>query len=135
MNKPKQTYSRGQLAKLTSVNAETIRYYEKSSLLDEPARSIKGYRIYSETDVSRLTFIRRSRELGFSINEIKALLNLQNTGEESCGYVQQASQSHLTDIQNKITDLKKMEKTLISLIKQCKSNTTQTCPMIDTLFS
>lgn len=130
----KLTYSRGQLAKHTNVNAETIRYYEKNQLLDEPKRSNNGYRVYSNTHIERLTFIRRSRELGFSINEIKGLLSLQKE-TNSCEQVQQASKNHLQDIQSKIMDLKKMETSLKNLINECESNTSPACPMIETLFT
>ena len=129
------TYSRGQLAKLSQVNSETIRYYEKTQLLEEPIRADNGYRIYTKAHLTRLNFIRRSRELGFSINEIKALINLQHAGEASCEQVKTASQMHLNDIQNKITDLMKIQASLQGLIEQCESNSSSTCPVLDSLFA
>jgi len=68
--------SRGQVAKATELNIETIRFYEKKGLIKEPARSLNGYRQYSQEDISRLRFIKRAKELGFSLKEITDLLNL-----------------------------------------------------------
>lgn len=135
MTMPATTYSRGQLAKLTAVKAETIRYYEKCGLLKAPARSSGGHRIYSEQHAGQLRFIRRCRELGFAINDIGGLLSLSSAEGESCQQAQQATTAHLSDVQEKIKDLKKMEKTLKGLIKQCEGNTAPNCPMIETLFS
>lgn len=129
------TYSRGELATLTAVKGETIRYYEKCGLLEAPARSSGGHRIYSEKHAGQVKFIRRCRELGFAINEIAGLLGLVSIGEKSCQQVQQATTAHLSEIHNKIKDLKKMERTLKDLIKQCEGNTAPSCPIIETLFS
>ncbi|WP_339673263.1 helix-turn-helix domain-containing protein [Dasania marina] len=135
MTTSRTTYSRGELAKLTAVKAETIRYYEKCGLLKAPARSAGGHRIYSAEHAGQLKFIRRCRELGFTINEIEGLLSLASIGEKSCQQVQQATTAHLSDVHNKIKDLKKMEKTLKDLVKQCEGNTAPSCPIIETLFS
>lgn len=135
MAKLSPTYSRGQLAKSTGVKGETIRYYEKCGLLDAPARSAGGHRIYSEDHAQRLKFIRRCRELGFAISEINGLLSLASADEKRCEKVQQATAAHLTDVHDKIKDLKKMERTLKDLIKQCESNATPSCPIIEALFS
>jgi MerR family mercuric resistance operon transcriptional regulator len=129
------TYSRGQLAKLTGVKGETIRYYEKCGLLDAPARSAGGHRIYTEDHAGRLKFIRRCRELGFAISEIEGLLGLVSAGGKSCEQVQQTTAAHLIDVHDKIKDLIKMERTLKDLIKQCEGNTTPSCPIIEALFS
>jgi MerR family mercuric resistance operon transcriptional regulator len=129
------TFSRGQLAKLTGVKAETVRYYEKCGLLDAPARSAGGHRIYTEGHVGKLTFIRRCRELGFTISEINDLLGLANAGGKSCEQVRHTTADHLADVHNKIKDLRKMEKTLKGLITQCEGNTSPSCPIIEALFS
>ena len=129
------SYLRGELAKLTGVKGETIRYYEKCGLLKAPKRSSGGHRIYSEKHLGQVTFIRRSRELGFSISEIGGLLSLASTKEKSCRQVQQVTAAHLADVHDKIKDLKKMERTLKSLIKQCEGNTAPSCPVIESLFS
>lgn len=129
------TYSRGQLAKSTGVKAETIRYYEKCGLLGVPARSPGGHRIYSEDQAGRLKFIRRCRKLGFAISEIDDLLGLSSIGDKSCEQVQHATVAHLSDVHDKIKDLRKIERALNGLIKQCESNTTPSCPIIVELFS
>lgn len=135
MTRLSTTYSRGQLAKSSGVKGETIRYYEKCGLLDVPPRSAGGHRIFSEGHAERLKFIRRCRELGFAISEIDSLLGLAIAGEKSCEQVQQATSAHLTDVLDKIKDLRKIEKTLKGLIKQCEGNTTPSCPIIEVLFS
>ena len=135
MAKLSTTYSRGQLAKSTGVKGETIRYYEKCGLLDAPARSAGGHRIYSEDHARRLKFIRRCRELGFAISEIEGLLGLVNAGGESCEQVRQTTATHLIDVQDKIKDLRKMERALKDLIVQCDADTSPDCPIIEVLFS
>ena len=135
MAKSSTTYSRGQLAKSTGVKGETIRYYEKCGLLDAPARSAGGHRIYSEDHSRRLKFIRRCRELGFAISEIDGLLSLAIAGGRSCEQVRQTTAAHLIDVQDKIKDLRKMERALKDLIVQCDADTSPDCPIIEVLFS
>ncbi|MCL4113358.1 UNVERIFIED_CONTAM: hypothetical protein GTU68_027546 [Idotea baltica] len=129
------TYSRGQLANVTGVKGETIRYYEKCGLLDAPARSTGGHRIYTQDHEARLKCIRRCRELGFAISEINELLGLSDAREQTCDQVRQKTATHLDDVRDKIKDLKKMERTLQGLIGQCENNTARSCPIIETLFS
>ena len=131
----KAKYSRGQLAKATGVKAETIRYYEKCRLLDTPDRSAGGHRIYSDADMRKLVFIRRCRELGFSLMEIEQLLELADVGEKSCTQVQRSTQVHLDDVRSKIRDLRKMERTLKDLISRCEDNVSASCPIIEALYS
>ena len=130
-----ETYARGQLAKLTGVKSETIRYYEKCGLLDAPARSPGGHRIYTEENARQLTFIRRCRELGFTMKKIGELLYLAGTQKKTCEQVRLATAGHLDDVQNKIKDLRKMERTLRDLIGQCEVNYSSDCPIIDILSS
>ena len=116
------TYSRGQLAKSTGVKGETIRYYENCGLLNTPERSLAGYRIYSEDHAKRLLFIRRCRELGFSLNEIDGLLCLTDD-DKSCVQVRELTATHLNDVRDKIKDLKKMERALRDMVAQCDADT------------
>jgi len=102
----------GQLSKQTGCKIETIRYYEKIGLLAEPSRSEAGYRIYAENHLKRLVFIRRSRELGFAIEEIRALLKLVDGGDYTCSDIKVIAIGYMGDIRQKIADLKKLEKTL-----------------------
>jgi MerR family mercuric resistance operon transcriptional regulator len=135
MTDQRATYSRGQLAQSTGVKGETIRFYEKRGLLDAPARTAGGHRIYTEDHAARLKFIRRCRELGFAISEIDGLLGLADAQEKTCEQVRQTTAAHLNDVKNKIKDLKKMERTLKDLIGQCEANSSPDCPIIDVLFS
>ena len=133
MSKSSDTYTRGQLAELTGVKGETIRYYEKCGLLGLAARSDGGHRRFSESHVRRLQFIRRSRELGFSIGEIEGLIELDSGGKKSCEQVRQATEVHLKDVKKKISDLQKMQATLADLIRQCDDLSSPKCPIIEAL--
>ena len=133
MPKLSGTYSRGQLAEVTGVKSETVRYYEKCGLLAVTARSAGGHRIYSEGHVKRLQFIRRCRELGFSLGEIEGLLELDSGEDKTCEQVRHTTAVHLKDVQEKISDLKKMEATLAVLISQCDDLSSPRCPIIEAL--
>ena len=124
----------GQLSAKTNCKIETIRYYEHIGLLPEPGRSEGGYRIYNEDHLKRLAFIRRSRELGFTIEEIRALLNLVDGGVYTCGDIKAITMEHVESIRQKIADLKKLEKTLSRIASQCAGDATPKCPIIDALF-
>ena len=135
MNSLTQTYTRGQLDRLTGVKGETIRYYENCGLLPAPPRSAGGHRLYSDNHKERLIFIHRCRELGFTLHETEGLLGLADTQEQSCEQVRQVTTAHLTDVQNKIKDLSKMERILRMMVKDCEANTSPECPIIDSLLS
>ncbi|PCI52878.1 MAG: transcriptional regulator [Alphaproteobacteria bacterium] len=124
---------RGALANLTGCNLETIRYYEKIKLMLPPDRTTSGHRIYSISDQSRLRFILRCRELGFSIEEIRSLLSLVDTGNYSCNEINTLTRLHLTSISKKINDLKKMQQTLQTISQECSNGDTPDCPIIDAL--
>jgi MerR family mercuric resistance operon transcriptional regulator len=128
-----KTYSRGQLAKLSQVKAETIRYYENCGLLAAPPRSEGGHRIYGDQHAKQLIFIRRCRELGFTIAEIDGLLGLASDDKRSCKDVKQLTEAHLLDVKNKIRDLKKIQKSLGIMVEECAANTSPRCPIIDVL--
>jgi len=98
----------GQLAQRTGANIETIRYYERIDLLPVALRQGR-YRSYDVTDVARLGFVRRSRELGFSIKEVRALLDLSAGGHESCAEARGVAALHLQDVRSRVTDLRRME--------------------------
>jgi MerR family mercuric resistance operon transcriptional regulator len=97
----------GELSRLTGVNIETIRYYEKIKMLQAPPRTEGGHRVYGPTETRVLAFVRRARELGFSLDEIRALLDLGGPGNASCADVRKVATRHLADIRAKIGDLKK----------------------------
>ena len=125
---------RGQLAERTGCNAETIRYYEKIGLLPAPVRSAAGYRLYGETLEQRLRFVRRGRELGFAIEDLKSLLNLVDRNAVSCGEVKRLAKLHLRSVRDKIDDLKHMESVLRDTVHACSGKDVPECPMLDTFF-
>lgn len=124
----------GQLSEQTHCKIETIRYYERIGLLPVPARSDGGYRIYDDNHRRRLSFIRRSRELGFTIDEIRDLLNLVDGDNYTCRDVKTITMEHVESIRQKIADLKKLEKTLSRIASQCTGDATPDCPIIDALY-
>jgi len=131
----KQDFSIGAMSKRTGCNIETIRYYEKSGLLPAPSRTDGGHRLYGEDQLKRLVFIRRSRELGFGLNEIRALLGLVDGGNYTCGEVKALTLDHLQNVREKIEDLRRLEKTLAGISSRCEGGTVPECPVIEALYS
>ncbi len=129
-----QEFPIGKLSERTGVNIETIRYYEKIGLLSSPPRSEGGHRLYSKEHLVRLVFLRRSRELGFSIEEIRMLLGLVDGGDYICGEVKALTIQHLQNVREKMRDLRKLEKALVSISSQCDGGLAQNCPILETLF-
>jgi MerR family mercuric resistance operon transcriptional regulator len=124
----------GGLSEATGVHIETIRYYEKAGLLPPPPRSPGGRRQYDSHHVARLASIKRCRELGFTLEETKTLLGLAD-GNYTCGEVREITLRHQQSIKEKITDLKRLEKSLGGLAASCEGGDTKVCPVIDTLFN
>lgn len=127
--------SRGALARFTGVNSETIRYYEGIGLMPEPARSAGGHRIYDDSHQRRLCFIKRCRELGFRLDEIRGLLELVDGGDYTCADVRNRTAVHLDDIARRMRDLERMRQTLKTLVARCEGGSVPDCPIIDALFS
>jgi len=123
----------GRLSELTGVNIETIRYYERTKVLPAPARTESGRRVYQSADVRTLAFLRRARELGFSLDEIRALLRLGGPEKASCREVRRIAAHHLDDIRAKISDLRKLERLLAKTVAQCTGTTAPVCPVLDIL--
>ncbi|MGB7038265.1 MAG: helix-turn-helix domain-containing protein [Xanthobacteraceae bacterium] len=123
----------GALSKRSGVNIETIRYYERIKILAPPPRTASGRRVYDTTDLRILIFIRRSRELGFSLGEIRALLRLGGPGKASCREVREVAARHLADIRTKLDDLKKLERLLSKMVARCSGKTAPDCPVLDIL--
>ncbi|MED0967189.1 MULTISPECIES: mercury resistance transcriptional regulator MerR1 [Bacillus] len=128
-------YRIGELAEKCGVNKETIRYYERLGLIPEPNRTEKGYRMYSLQMVDRLNFIKRTQELGFTLNEIDKLLGVVDRNEAKCCDIYDFTVLKLEDIQRKIQDLKKIKQMLIDLKERCPENKDiYECPIIETLM-
>jgi MerR family transcriptional regulator, mercuric resistance operon regulatory protein len=123
----------GELSRLTGVNIETIRYYEKIKMLGTPFRTEGGRRVYGSTDTRVLAFIRRARELGFHLDDVRALLALGAPTRASCADVREIAAHHLDDIRAKIADLRKLERLLAKTIAQCSGRRVPDCPVVDIL--
>ena len=123
----------GALSERSGVNIETIRYYERIGLIPPPPRSRGGHRLYGASHLQRLRFVRRSRELGFSVSEIRTLLAMVDGGY-TCAEVNALAVRHLEDVRTKIADLRRLEKTLKSVSDQCSGDTAPACPIIAELF-
>ena len=123
----------GELSKLTGVKIETIRYYEQQKLLADPPRTEGGHRCYSEDHLKRLTFIRRSRQLGFTMEEIRELLKLVEGGMYTCGEVKALTMEHAKSVREKINDLSRMEATLLDISSRCSGDAVPECPILDAL--
>lgn len=124
----------GELSRRTGVNIETIRYYERIEIMPRPRRSEGGQRLYDELQIYRLAFIKRSRELGFNLKEIRTLLTLIDSGEMTCGEVHSLTVEHLQDVTRKIADLRKLQSALKNLAAQCSLGDVSKCPIVETLY-
>lgn len=124
----------GEVAKATGIGIETIRFYERKGLLDEPDRKPSGYRQYDESVVARLRFIRRSKELGFTLSEINELLSLWFDTETKCSDVRTKAQTKIEEIEEKVKTLNGMKRSLKKLIDQCHDRgSLDGCPLLDGL--
>jgi MerR family mercuric resistance operon transcriptional regulator len=123
----------GRLSRLSGVNIETIRYYERIKMLPPPPRTPSGRRVYDATHLRMLAFIRRSRELGFSLDDIRALIRLGGPDKASCREVREIATHHLGDIRAKLDDLQKLERLLARTVARCSGRTAPDCPVLDIL--
>ncbi|MEJ2180013.1 MAG: heavy metal-responsive transcriptional regulator [Gammaproteobacteria bacterium] len=126
----------GQVAKETGVSVETIRFYEKEGLIDEPERNPSGYRQYPAAIVQRVVFIQRAKAVGFTLKEINELLSLQSKPDACCGDVLDKAFVKVEQIEAKINELQHMKDTLQKLTQQCVShNQLDECPILDALYA
>jgi MerR family transcriptional regulator, mercuric resistance operon regulatory protein len=124
----------GDLSRRTGCNIETIRYYERVGLLPHPPRSASRYRLYDTDSVRRLTFVRRARELGFSLGEVRTLLALSSEqSRDPCAEVREVAASHLADVRAKIADLRAMDRVLVDAVHSCDAGAVVGCPLLDAL--
>ena len=124
----------GELARATGLNVETIRYYERIGLMPPATRSDGGHRLYGESQGRRLGFIRRTRELGFTLDQVRTLLKLVDGGRYTCAQVKRITVHHLDEVRRKVADLRKIERGLAEMAAQCDGGTVPKCPVIDALF-
>lgn len=124
----------GTLSERTGINIETIRYYERIKLLPSPPRSAGNQRVYAEVHEKRLVFIRRARELGFTIPDIRSLLALVDRDAVTCGEVNGIGERQLATVRAKIADLRKLERVLKNMMASCVGGTVPECPIVEALF-
>lgn len=129
-----RAYGIGAMSRETGVNIETIRYYEKIGLMPDPGRTSGGNRQYSYDHLKRLSFIRHSRDLGFSIEEIRALLSMADQKDVSCGDVHRMTIQHLGTVRAKIANLQVLESALQEMASECAKGDVPVCPIIESLF-
>ena len=122
----------GELSRRTGCHIETIRYYERIGLMPAPPRRGR-YRSYGGDEVARLGFVRRARELGFTLDEVRALLSLAAGGQASCAEVRDLATSHLEGVRARIADLKRMERVLEQSVRACDAGKNPDCPLLQTL--
>jgi len=137
MRQPPGTPARltiGPLSDRAGCNIETIRYYERIGLMPRAARSDGGHRLYGEEHVKRLGFIRRSRELGFTLEQIRTLLRLVDGRQYTCAQVKRITVGHLEEIHRKVADLRTIERVLQDMAAQCDGGAVPKCAVIDALF-
>ncbi len=121
----------GEVAKQSDVGIETIRYYERKGLLAEPERRPSGYRQYDESVVARLQFIRRTKELGFTLAEIKEFLGLWFDVNTRCEHVRARAEQKVVDIEEKVRTLQKMKRSLKKVISECEhKDSVEDCPLL-----
>jgi Cu(I)-responsive transcriptional regulator len=123
----------GELGRLTGSKIETIRYYERIGLLAAPKRTAGNYRAYGPEHLKRLSFIRRSRDLGFSLDQVRALLDLSDDRNRPCEAVDTIAKSHLAEVDRKIADLRALRRELNGMITRCHCGTVADCRIIDAL--
>jgi DNA-binding transcriptional MerR regulator len=123
----------GDLSKVTGTKIETIRYYERIGLLAPPPRTAGNYRAYGDAALGRLSFIRRARDLGFGIDQIRALLSLSEKKKRSCKAVDAIARERLAEVESKLADLVALRCELDSIIRQCGCGTIADCRIIEAL--
>lgn len=129
----KEQFSVGDLAHATGTKVETVRYYERIGLLPEPGRTSGNYRVYGVTHLNRLSFIRRARDLGFSIEQLRELLSLADQKDRPCEAVDVIAREHLSEVKRKIRDLQALRRELDTIISQCGCGTIAECRIIEAL--
>jgi Cu(I)-responsive transcriptional regulator len=121
----------GKLAAATGTKVETVRYYERAGLIAAPARTGGNYRSYRPEDLERLRFIRRTRDLGFSLDEVRMLLDMAEQRDRDCGTVDEIATRHLAEIDRKISDLTALRRELAAVISSCAGGTVAECRILE----
>lgn len=132
----KAPFGVGDLARAGQCKVETVRYYEKIGLMPTPQRTEGGHRVYHRPELKRLIFIRRSRDLGFSVAQVRDLLQFVDEPNHTCGEVKALTLAQSEEVQRKIDDLQRLHKALLEMADKCKgeSYSLEQCPIIDALY-
>lgn len=123
----------GEAAALSGVSSKMIRHYESIGLIPAASRTFAGYRLYTDSDIHRLRFIKRSRNLGFPIKQIEALLGLWTNDARASAEVKKLAQSHIDDLESRIGEMQAMQRTLSELARRCQGDDRPDCPILDDL--
>jgi Cu(I)-responsive transcriptional regulator len=123
----------GDLARATGTKVETIRFYEAEGLIPSPSRNGANYRIYTQAHLDRLSFIRRSRHLGFTLDQVRTLLRLADDRSAPCGEVDAITTAHVAEIDRKLADLQALRTELVRGLDTCAGSTIADCRIIETL--
>jgi len=128
------TYKIGDVASRADVNKETVRYYEKRELIPKPDRRRSGYRIFTQRHIDQIRFIKRAQQLGFTLSEIKELLELRMDEDTTCSEIKNEAQEKYRDVVEKIEDLQRIKETLTNLIDSCsEEGPAGDCPILEAL--
>jgi MerR family transcriptional regulator, mercuric resistance operon regulatory protein len=130
---PTEGLTIGELSRQTGVHIETIRYYERINMLPKPPRTVGGRRTYYPTHVRLLAFIKRSRDLGFSPDDVRKLLRLGGPDRAPCRQVRDIALDHLNDVRARIAHLRQLERLLAKTVSQCTGTTKPECAVLDIL--
>lgn len=123
----------GDVAKATGISAKMIRYYEDTGLIRAALRTFSGYRVYTENDIQTLRFVRRARDLGFTVKQIDDLLTLWRDRDRASADVKQFAMGHVAELEKKMRELKEMTETLLHLASNCQGNNRPDCPILTSL--
>ncbi|MCM8730091.1 helix-turn-helix domain-containing protein [Hephaestia sp. GCM10023244] len=123
----------GDLGKATNTKVETIRYYERIGLLPKPPRTAGNYRDYGAAALARLSFVRRARDLGFSLDEVRALLDLADDRRCDCAGIDSIARAHLREVERKLADLAALRRELKAVIDSCQGGIVADCRIIEAL--
>jgi MerR family copper efflux transcriptional regulator len=123
----------GEAAKASGASAKMIRHYETLGLLKRAQRTMGGYRLYDEADIHTLRFIRRSRDLGFSMADVSRLLGLWRNRRRASAEVRRIAQAHITDLDRRIAEMQSLRGTLEHLVDHCRGDQRPDCPILDDL--
>ena len=123
----------GEASRLTGVTAKMIRHYEEIGLIPAAGRTFAGYRLYGESDLHRLRFVKRARSLGFSIKDIESLLSLWSNPKRASRDVKRLAQAHADELERKIAEMQAMQRTLTDLAHRCHGDARPDCPVLDDL--